>query len=257
MPDTSHLRARILALEPVLTLLSDALVRSRNLCVRWRLTSSHLANSRRVSRGPPVIRLALGGKRPPIRYRVSDIVAAELFGVSGAVSLDLALIAIAACADLPLDTRAALQEHLRSTLGAGRPASHQHAPTLPVSTSVSRHEAYSPVVDWLHDMLIKPAELVERWSSTESRLALLRRTNLGLPFVRLPFGKKGMGAIRYRFSEIEAAEQRGAMAHVTVAAIEVALTSFRGLTAVERARVLDQVRVVLGGLVAPRSRRSR
>ena len=117
---------------------------------------------------------------------------------------------------------------------------------------MSRHEAYAPVVDLLRDMLIKPSELADRWGSTESRLALHRRTNLGLPYIRLPFGRKGFGAIRYRLMEIEAAELRGAMGRLTIAAIEVALTSFRGLSTAERARVLDRVRVVLSGSTRPK-----
>jgi hypothetical protein len=81
---------------------------------RYRYTDEHLCNLRKAGRGWPFMKLETGG----IRYRLSELLAAELRGTTGPLTLERVEQAVAACGDVPLDQRAAMQKHLRAVFGA-------------------------------------------------------------------------------------------------------------------------------------------
>jgi hypothetical protein len=102
------------AYRPVLDLVSDVLISSDDLAAHWGYSESHVANLRRdTSRGVPWIKLPTGG----IRYRLSEILAAEIAGTTGAITLDRVALAVAACGSVPPEHRAAIVAHLREALG--------------------------------------------------------------------------------------------------------------------------------------------
>ena len=95
--------------EPLLQLLSDVFVTSSELAAHWRYTQTHLCNLRKRNAGVPHIKLASGG----VRYRLSDIIAAEIEGTSGPMTIERVCLALAACKDLSAQDRAIAQAHIR------------------------------------------------------------------------------------------------------------------------------------------------
>lgn len=137
---------------------------------------------------------------------------------------------------------------------------------LPISPELTKHECYKPVVSLLQDRLVPPRALAERWSYTEDHLSNLRRANHGLPWIRLPLGPKGTkGGIRYRLSDIVAAEIDGNFGQVTLSQVEIAVASCPALTLDLRAAVQAHLRTALGlgadadatGMRPPQGRRGR
>jgi hypothetical protein len=126
------------AYAPLIALLRDVLVRPNQLADRWGVTPSHLSNLRRSQRALPYMRLPTGAKgKGSIRYRLSDIVSAEVLGTSGAINLERVLIAVAACDFLAENQRAATQDRLRKALGEPPAAPHPAAAPRPVSNLAS------------------------------------------------------------------------------------------------------------------------
>jgi hypothetical protein len=112
-------------------------------------------------------------------------------------------------------------------------------------------EAYAPLVHLLKDTLIRPRELAERWRYDDDHLANLRRRNVGVPWLRLPTatGKtdKPSGAIRYRLSEIVAAEISGMGGALSLERVCLVISSCEFLSDVQRAAVIAKLNSVLGG----------
>lgn len=77
---------------------------------------------------------------------------------------------------------------------------------------------FAPLAGLLQSVLVKPAELAERWGYSDQTLSNQRSRNIGLPFIRLPGG-----AIRYRASEIIACEHAGTRGPLSVERVAVAL----------------------------------
>lgn len=105
---------------PQLTkLLADTLVDSEFVCKRWGVSKSHLGNLRRLQRGIPFIRLPLAkpgsAGKACIRYRLSDIIAAEVNGVSGAVNVQRVMLALET-SGLPAEPLEAITKHLAKEL---------------------------------------------------------------------------------------------------------------------------------------------
>lgn len=106
------------AFAPIARLLQDRLVAPRLLAERWGYTDDHLSNLRRARHGIPWIRLPLGpkGSKGGIRYRLSDIVIAELEGSFGPVNMERVHLAIASCPALTDAQRAEVIAHLSEVL---------------------------------------------------------------------------------------------------------------------------------------------
>ena len=65
-----------------------------------------------MSAAGPWMRLPTGG----IRYRVSEIIGAELRGTAGPLTLDHALLAVSACPGVSAADKVKVIEHLRTAL---------------------------------------------------------------------------------------------------------------------------------------------
>lgn len=105
--------------KPLVDLMKDTLVPPKVLSERWSYTEDYLSNLRRAGHGLPFVRLPLGptGRKGGIRYRLSDIVSAELTGTFGPVTIEQVCIAIASCPAIPVEARAAVQAHVRKAIG--------------------------------------------------------------------------------------------------------------------------------------------
>jgi hypothetical protein len=106
---------------PLLALLNDTLLRPIEVAKRWRCGVDHLARLRQHAAGPPWLRLPGGRKadRPTgqVRYRLSEIVACELGGTTGALTLQRVYLAVSTCDFLTEAQRAAVIVKLESALG--------------------------------------------------------------------------------------------------------------------------------------------
>ncbi len=101
---------------PLLALCESILVTPDELAKHWRMSRDYLANVRRAGRGTPHIKLPTGR----VLYRLSDVLAAELGGTAGDITLERIELALAAMPRLPADTRAAVIEHLKGFFATGR-----------------------------------------------------------------------------------------------------------------------------------------
>jgi len=102
------------AFRPVVDMLRSLLLTPAEVGERYKYTDEHLCNLRRAGRGWPFMKLETGG----IRYRLSDLLAAELRGTTGPLTLERVNQAVAACDSVPAEYRAAIQAHLRAAFGA-------------------------------------------------------------------------------------------------------------------------------------------
>ena len=102
---------------PLLALLHDTLLKPKQVAARWGQGEDHLAALRRSRRGVPFIRLS-GSKngKGSIRYRLSDLIDAELSGAAGPISLERVCLAIASCPDVSKEARVKIQMHVRLVL---------------------------------------------------------------------------------------------------------------------------------------------
>lgn len=108
---------RVAAYRPLLEMLADVLLTSDELCGHWRYTPTHLCNIRKHGK-VPYIKLASGG----IRYRVSEIIAAEIEGTSGPITVEQICLALAACEGLSTKDREIAQAHVRKSFALEVPA---------------------------------------------------------------------------------------------------------------------------------------
>ena len=97
---------------PLVGLMSDLLISGADLADHWGYTETHLSNLRKAGKGVPWIKLPTGG----IRYRMSEVLSAELSGRAGPLSLEHVLLAVSACKAVPAEHRATLLEHLKAAL---------------------------------------------------------------------------------------------------------------------------------------------
>lgn len=103
------------ALQPLMRLLDDHLLTSSEVGAHLRYSKPHMSNLRKAAKGPPWIALPSGG----IRYSMSAVATWQLSGESGALTLDRVSVAIAGCAAVPIEHRAAVIAHLETVF---RPA---------------------------------------------------------------------------------------------------------------------------------------
>lgn len=110
LPSASHVPADPVY-GPLLSLVSDVLISSADLAAHWGYSDNHLSNLRRNNdKGLPFVKLPTGG----IRYRMSDVLAAEIAGTVGPPTLERIALAISSCATVPAEHRAAIVAHLQA-----------------------------------------------------------------------------------------------------------------------------------------------
>lgn len=105
--------ANVEAFKPVLDICRGTLITPAEVGERYRYSQEHLCNLRKTGRGWPFLKLETGG----IRYRLSELLASEIRGTCGPLTLERVEHAVAACTSVPAEHRTALQKHLRVTFG--------------------------------------------------------------------------------------------------------------------------------------------
>ncbi|WP_068459003.1 helix-turn-helix transcriptional regulator [Hyphomicrobium sulfonivorans] len=100
------------AFRPFLDLIEGVMLRTEEVAAHWRYSVQSVHNMRRLGTGPAFVRLPGGA----IRYRLSEIMACELYGHGGGLTLDRVALALASCPDLRPAQRQAIENHLRSVL---------------------------------------------------------------------------------------------------------------------------------------------
>jgi hypothetical protein len=236
------------ALRPLFTATGDVLLKSSTVCARWDLSRSHLLQERRAGRGLESVRLMASAPiKGTLRFKLSSLVEAELLGVCGPLGVELVLMGIATCPHITFEVRAALQAHVRKTLKSERVPPVAGRLHLPISPAISREPAFEPLADLLKDRFVTAKELAARWSINENTLASHRKAGWGLPFIRLRGGvKEKRGSIRYRESEIKAAEARGGDPNrFTLDDVVTAISSFSRIPREARVQVWAHLRRVL------------
>jgi hypothetical protein len=114
---------------------------------------------------------------------------------------------------------------------------------IPLSPSAAHGvEAYRPLLDMLESVLITPKQLGEHWRYSPAALAGIRMRGAGLPFVKLR-----TGGVRYRLSDVAAAELQGTGGPLTVDRVVLALAACSGLSVEQRAIAQNHVRCAFGG----------
>lgn len=107
------------------------------------------------------------------------------------------------------------------------------------------HPAYAPLVRLLNDQLMTPKEVAAQLRCTANYLANLRRQQRGFPYVRLPFGPKGKGAIRYRQSDIVGAMILGTSGPVSLERVNLAIAGMLFLPLADRELVMLRLKEAL------------
>lgn len=97
---------------PILRLCESIMATPEELASHWRMSRDYLANVRRAGRGVPHVKLPTGR----VLYRLSDILAAELAGTAGNITLERIELALVALPEVRPELRARIVEHLRSFL---------------------------------------------------------------------------------------------------------------------------------------------
>lgn len=106
------------AYAPLVALLRDTLLKPKDVAQRHGQSEDHLAACRRRGLGLPFIRLP-GTKtgKGSIRYRLSDVIHAEVMGSAGPLSLERVCLIVAGVAGLSDQQRALVIAELRRALG--------------------------------------------------------------------------------------------------------------------------------------------
>jgi hypothetical protein len=100
------------AYRPFLDLFDALFLTTEELARRWRYSYGSVCNMRRLGTGPSFVRLPGGA----IRYRVSEVLAYELHGHGGGLTMERVAAALATCPNINLAARQKIEEHLRLTL---------------------------------------------------------------------------------------------------------------------------------------------
>jgi len=100
------------AFRPVLDLLEAQFITTEELARHWRYHPQSVHNMRRLGTGPAFVKLPGGA----IRYRTSEVLAHELYGHGGGLTMDRVAAALATCPGLNPIARDKIESHLRSVL---------------------------------------------------------------------------------------------------------------------------------------------
>jgi len=111
---------------------------------------------------------------------------------------------------------------------------------LPVPPNLP--EKYKPLIAILESTLVRPASLAERWGYSDQTLSNHRSQGRGLPFIILPGG-----AIRYRASEILAAEKAGTRGPLSVDRVALELAAMPDVPEKLQRAIIERLRAVQEG----------
>lgn len=102
----------VAAYRPLLQLTDSVLLTSKQVGAHLQYSEEALSLMRRKNKGPAWLKLPSGG----VRYRMSEVLAWELENERGPLTLDRITVAVLSCSDVPLEHRAAINEHLAKVL---------------------------------------------------------------------------------------------------------------------------------------------
>jgi hypothetical protein len=97
---------------PLADLVGGFMVPPAVLSARWNTSTQTLANWRSTGKGLPATRLSGGA----IRYRVAEILAAEMAGTHGPLSVDRVALELSVMPDVPADLAAKIVERLKAAM---------------------------------------------------------------------------------------------------------------------------------------------
>lgn len=98
--------------EPFLRLTDGLLLKTEEAARHLRYNIQSMHNMRQLGTGPAFVKLPGGA----IRYRHSEILAYELYGHGGGLTLDRVALALATCPGLKPEMRVKIEDHLKSVL---------------------------------------------------------------------------------------------------------------------------------------------
>lgn len=96
-------------------LLDGAMVNSNALAARWNTSAQTLANWRAMGRGLPYVILPEGS----IRYRVREILDAEIWGTRGPLSVERVALELSLMPEVSEPVAAAIVARLRAAMTGG------------------------------------------------------------------------------------------------------------------------------------------
>ncbi len=94
--------------QPLMRLLDGVLLTSAEAGTHLRYSPEQMSNLRRTAKGPPFFKLPTGA----VRYEASALLAWQLQGLQGALSVERVTLAVSACNAVPPDHRATIIAHL-------------------------------------------------------------------------------------------------------------------------------------------------
>ena len=103
------------AYRPLLQLTDSVMLTSKEVGAHLRYSEEALSLMRRKNEGPAWLKLPSGA----VRYRMSEVLAWELEAQRGPLTLDRVATAILSCAEVPIEYRAAIADHLQKVLVQG------------------------------------------------------------------------------------------------------------------------------------------
>jgi len=122
--------------------------------------------------------------------------------------------------------------------------------TVPYPRKLEAKEIYSPLLALRNDTLLRPIDVTTRWQVGVDHLVRLRERGAGPAWLRLPGSRKvedrPTGQIRYRLSDIVAAELDGAAGPLTLARVYLAVSACDFLSEAQRTAVILKLEAALG-----------
>jgi hypothetical protein len=122
--------------------------------------------------------------------------------------------------------------------------------TVPYPRKLEAKEIYGPLLALLNDTLLRPIDVTTRWQVGVDHLVRLRERGAGPAWLRLPGSRKvedrPTGQIRYRLSDIVAAELDGAAGPLTLARVYLAVSACDFLSEAQRTAVILKLEAALG-----------
>ena len=88
------------------------MVNANTLAARWNTSTQTLSNWRTLNRGLPAVVLPEGA----VRYRIVEIVAAELAGTRGPLSVDRVALELSIMPDVPTELAVKIVARLRAAM---------------------------------------------------------------------------------------------------------------------------------------------
>lgn len=105
-------KANVEAFRPLLQLTDAVMLTSKEVGAHLRYSEEALSLMRRKNKGPTWLKLPSGG----VRYRMSDVLAWEIAAEAGPLTINRVVLAIMSCADVPIEHRAKLADHIQQAL---------------------------------------------------------------------------------------------------------------------------------------------